>query len=139
MRETSAQPGSFAWILRQLLGEAFESYAAEESPRVVTMCAPRWVLDRVSDETGAPVETNRGVLSVTIDSLVVTAVPALEQGGGLGFLAAVDVIGGRCVEITACHTDVAPDRWPDLTLALAHGLGREVSVAIEMLGTCEHD
>jgi hypothetical protein len=117
-----------------LLRDAFGDDAVEESPRALTMCAPRWVLDRISDETGLSIESNRAVLSVRTDALVVTAVPALEQEGGLGFLAAVDVISGRCVEISACHADVAPGRWPDLTLALAHGLGPAASVAIEMMG-----
>jgi hypothetical protein len=101
------------------------------------MCAPTWVLERISDEVGRPIEIHKGVLSITTDTLVVTAVPALEKEGGLGFLAAVDVIGGRCIEITACHTDVAPHRWRDLALALAHGLGPAASVTIAMLGALD--
>jgi hypothetical protein len=120
-----------------LLGEAFGTDAVAESQYALTICCPRWVLDRVSDETGQTIECNRAVLSVRTDLLVVTAVPALEQEGGLGFLAAVDVISGRCVEISACHTDVAPDRWQDLTHALSHGLGPAVSVAIETIGMPE--
>lgn len=76
------------------------------------------VLERVSHEAGRPIEDRKGVLSVTTDSRVVTAVTALEHDDGLGFLAAVDVIGGPFVEITNCHADVAPERWRDLTLAL---------------------
>lgn len=51
------------------------------------------VLERVSHEAGRPIEDRKGVLSVTTDSRVVTAVTALEHDDGLGFLAAVDVIG----------------------------------------------
>jgi hypothetical protein len=121
--------------LRRLLDDAFESHSVAESPSGLTMCAPTWVVERISREAGRPIESNKGVLSVSIDSLVVTAVPALEGEGGLGLLAGVDVIGGHCVEITACHADVIPDRWADLSLALAHGLGPAASVAIEMMGT----
>ncbi|MGA2210274.1 MAG: hypothetical protein ABSH30_11625 [Acidimicrobiales bacterium] len=99
------------------------------------MCTPKWLLERVSEEAGRPIEDCKGVLSVTTDSLVVTAVPALEQDDGLGYLAAVDVIGGQCVEITACHADVAPERWPDLTDALAHGLAPPAAVQLELIGT----
>ncbi len=98
------------------------------------MCAPRWVVERVSEETGRILESRQGVLSVTTDAISLTTVGALEQAGGLGYLAAVDVIGGRCVEISACHVDVAPERWKDFTLALAHGLGLESAVAVERLG-----
>jgi hypothetical protein len=134
MRGATPQPESYERALHKLLDDAFGGYDGE-SPGSVTMCAPRWVVERVSDESCRPVESNRGIVSVETDAIVVTAFPALERECGLGFLAAVDVIGGRCVEITACHPDVAPDRWPDLTLALGYGLGPEVSVAIEMLGT----
>jgi hypothetical protein len=47
------------------------------------------------------------------------------------------VITGHCVELTACHADVPPNRWRDLTLALAYGLGSTVSVAIEMIGAVD--
>jgi len=98
------------------------------------MCAPRWVLDRISAETGVPVGTDGMAPTITAESLVLTAVPTLEREGGIGFLAAVDVITGRCLELTACHPDVPPNRWPDLTLALICGLGSAASVAIEMIG-----
>jgi hypothetical protein len=138
MKGTSSEPESYERALHKLLGDAIGDYD-EESPGSVTMCAPRWVVERVSDESCRPIESNKGILSVATGALVVTAVPALEQQSGLGFLAAVDVIGGRCVDITACHPDVAPARWPDLTLALGYGLGPEVAVAIERLGTSPAD
>ncbi len=137
MRDTSSEPGSYERTLHQLLVYVLDNERIDHSAGNVTICAPSWVLERVSQEARRPIEAHRGVQSVTTDSLIVTAVPALEEEAGLGFLAAVDVIGGRCFEVTACHTDVVPDRWPDLTLALAHGLGREVAVAIEQLGTLD--
>jgi len=135
IREPSSGPLSYESQLRLLLCGVFESDPIGASRGAVTLCAPRWVVDRLSEEVCRPVEVKRGVPFVATDELVVTALPALEQRDGLGFLAAVDAIAGRCVEITACHADVAPDRWPDLTLALAHGLGPAASVAIEQLGT----
>jgi hypothetical protein len=134
MTGASPEPGSYEQALHKLLDDALDGYD-EESPSCVTMCAPRWVVERVSDESRQPIESNKGILSVATRTIVVTAVPALEQESGLGLLAAIDVIGGRCVEITVCHPDVAPGRWPDLTLALGYGLGPEVSVAVETLGT----
>jgi hypothetical protein len=134
VRETSSEPGSYERTLRRLLGEALGGDSHDDWHRSFTMCAPGWLLERISAETGEPIETYKAVRSVTTDALVVTGVPALEHEGGLGFLAAVNVITGRCVELTACHADVPPNRWPDLTLALAYGLGSPLSVAIEMIG-----
>ena len=137
MRDASSEPASYERMLRGLLGEVLRDAGNEEWQRGFTMCAPRWVVERVSDETGVPIENHRAVPTVTTATLVVTGVPALEKEGGLGFLAAVDVITGRCVELTACHAEVPPNRWPDLTLALAYGLGSPASVAIEMIGASD--
>jgi hypothetical protein len=137
MREPPPGPASVESTLRQLLEEAFEADTPDETWWGITICAPHWVLERISEETGRPIESHMDVLSVTTDSLVVTAVTALEQVGGFGFLAAFDVIGGRCLEMAACHPEVAPDRWAALTLALDHGLAPAVSVAVEMLGTSD--
>jgi len=101
------------------------------------MCAPGWVLERTSNEIGVSIEARGSVRSLATDSVVVTAVSTLEQEGGIGFVAAVNVITGRCVELTACHPDVPPTRWPDLTLALLHGLGSAASVEIELIGASD--
>jgi hypothetical protein len=134
VRETLSEPGSVECVLGRLLSGVLEHEELEAPPWGVTMCAPRWVLERLSNETGLPIDTHRTVGAVATDAVVVTAVPSLEEEAGLGFLAAVDVISGQCLLLEACHPDVAPDRWRDLTLALTYGLGCAAAVTIEMIG-----
>ena len=132
--ETSSNSGSDEEALSRLLRDVLGDAAGEESRRGLTVCAPPWVLERISYETGASVETAAVPPFVVTDSLVVAGVPAGELEGGLGFLAAVNVITGICVDLTACHREVPPDQRTDLTLAPVSGLGSAASVAIEMIG-----
>jgi hypothetical protein len=135
VRGTSWQPGSYERALSRLLGDALgKDDAPDRSRAAVTICAPRWVLDRISEETCLPVVSDAPLATLAIGALVVAAVPALERDDGLGFLAAVNVISGRCIDLIACHRDVPPNRWPDLTLALACGLGSPAAISIEMIG-----
>jgi hypothetical protein len=137
VRETSSESGSYEEVLCRLLQDVLGEDASEEAQRGLTVSAPPWVLERISHETGVSVETAAVPPFLVTDTLVVAAVPALEHEGGLGFLAAVNVITGICVDLTACHPEVPPDRWSDLTLALVCGLGSAASVAIEMIGALD--
>jgi len=138
VRGTSWKPGSYERALNRLFGAALEKDDEPEGSRAaVTICAPEWVLDRVSEETGVTVENDGALAMLATSSLVVTSVPALDHDDGLGFLAAVNVVSGRCVDLIACHRDVPPNRWPDLTLALVSGLGSPAAISIEMMGASD--
>lgn len=137
MQETSSVPGSYERTLGELIAEVRSNCSCEDSPYALTLCAPKWVLERVSEETGAQIEASAPVATLTTGSLVLAAVPTLELDESLGYLAAVNVITGHWVELTACHAEIAPGRWAPFTLAIKDGLAPSVCVAIEMIGVAD--
>jgi len=82
-------------VLCKLVKDLLADDSGEESRRGLTVWAPPWVLERISDETGVSIEIEAVPPLMVTDSLVVAAVPALGHECGLGFLAAVNVITGR--------------------------------------------
>ncbi|HXW39384.1 MAG TPA: hypothetical protein VEJ44_06795 [Acidimicrobiales bacterium] len=131
---TAPTAGPYERAVRDILDDA-EGYWWPSDQRVLALGCPPWFVDRLANETGAELRPASGGAIITAIEDVVVVGSAHLDGPGTGTLVVQDLASGWSYDVpTRCHPDVAPHRWPQLTLALSTGLNPRAAADVAAIG-----
>jgi hypothetical protein len=130
-----SRAGPYERTVRRLITDA-DGCWWPDTRRVLALGCPPWLAACVAAEAGAELKAGPGGNVVTtVGDVTVIGCPELD-GPGAGSLVVQDLISGWWYDVaTRCHPDVAPHRWPHLTLALTAGLNPYAAVDLAGVGT----
>jgi hypothetical protein len=126
--------GPYERAVRTILTDS-DAYWWPDAHRVLAVGCPPWLVDRLATETGAEVTVRSGGnVATSVEDVVVLGCTDLD-GPGAGAIVVHDLLSGWWYDVpTRCHPEVAPHRWPHLTLALHAGLNPCAAADLAAIG-----